>query len=72
MVKNSGEKVKYKEDATRMSNVHITVKGERKEWKNESRGQQRVNKAIEFIEGKYKALESERGPDWVAVKDFCP
>ena len=32
----------------------------------------RVSKAIEFIEGKYKALKSERGPDWVATEDFCP
>ena len=39
--------------------------------KNESRGQQRVSKAIEFIEGKYKAPKNERGPDWVATEDFC-
>lgn len=52
MMKNSDEKVKYKEDATRMSNLHITVKGEWKEWKNESRRQQRVNKAIRVYRGK--------------------
>ena len=38
---------------------------------NESLGKQRVRKAIEFIEGKYKALKSERGPNWVAAEDFC-
>ena len=35
------------------------------ESKNESRGQQsgQRHRVIEFIEGKYEALESERGPD---------
>ena len=42
------------------------------ESKNESQGQQRVSKVIEFMEGKYKALKSERGPDQVAAEDFCP
>ena len=37
------------------------------ELKNESRRQQRVSKAIEFIEGKHKTLKSERGPDCVAA-----
>ena len=41
------------------------------EWKNKSPGQRRASKAIEFIEGKYKALKSERGPDQVAAEDFC-
>ena len=39
---------------------------------NESRRQQRASKVIEFIEGKYKALKSERGPYWVAAEEFCP
>ena len=42
------------------------------ESKNESRGQQRASKVIEFIEGKCKAFKSERSPDWVAAEDFCP
>ena len=42
------------------------------ELKSESHEQQRGSKAIEFIERKYKALKSERGPHWVATKDFCP
>ena len=29
-----------------------------------------LSKAIEFIERKYQALERERGPSWVAAKDF--
>lgn len=41
------------------------------ELKKESCRQQKVSKVIEFIEWKYKALESEKGPDCVATKDFC-
>ena len=31
----------------------------------------RVSKVIEFVEGKYTALKSERGPNWVAAEDCC-
>ena len=41
------------------------------ESKNESRGQERVSEASELIEGRYKALKSERGSDWGASEDFC-
>lgn len=41
------------------------------ESKNESHGQE-SEESDEFIEGKYKALEGGRGPDWVAAEEFCP
>lgn len=39
--------------------------------RTESLQQQRVSTVIEFIEQKYKVLESEWSPDWVSAKDFC-
>ena len=42
------------------------------ESRNESHGQQRVSKATECIEGKCRALKSERGRQGVAAEDFRP